>query len=174
VPPGIEIRRAGPEDGQQLAAMSDVIWRTQVQSPVRGVMLPETVAETEEGWAGLVNEAETAIWLALQAGQVVSMQGYWPAEQAADNPLVPANCIELSVAGTRAEARGQGIGLLLTRYGLAQARAAGYDFCETDWRSTNLLSSRFWPRRGFRPTAVPSTSTPSAATIIRCIPTAVS
>ena len=22
----------------------------------------------------------------------------------------------------------------------------------TDWRSTNLLASRFWPQRGFRPT----------------------
>ena len=49
------------------------------------------------------------------------------------------------------EARGQGIGTLLTRHGLAHARAAGYHFCETDWRSTNLLASRFWPHQGFQP-----------------------
>ncbi len=36
---------------------------------------------------------------------------------------------------------------------VAQAHAAGYRFCETDWRGTNLLASRFWPRRGFFPAA---------------------
>jgi ribosomal protein S18 acetylase RimI-like enzyme len=47
----------------------------------------------------------------------------------------------------------KGIGTLLTRTGLAQARASGYRFCETDWRSTNLVSSRFWLKQGFRPVA---------------------
>ena len=27
-----------------------------------------------------------------------------------------------------------------------------FETVELDWRSTNLLASRFWPRRGFRPT----------------------
>ena len=52
------------------------------------------------------------------------------------------------MAGTRAGARGKGIGTLLTQYGLAQTRAAGNGYCETDWRSANLLASRFW-RDGF-------------------------
>ena len=37
-------------------------------------------------------------------------------------------------------------------HALACAREAGYEACGTDWRATNLLASRFWPRRGFRPT----------------------
>ena len=28
----------------------------------------------------------------------------------------------------------------------------GFRSMTVDWRSVNLLSSRFWPRRGFRPT----------------------
>jgi hypothetical protein len=36
---------------------------------------------------------------------------------------------------------------------LAQAARAGFRYCETDWRSANLLASRFWPRQGFRPVA---------------------
>ena len=29
-------------------------------------------------------------------------------------------------------------------------QAEGYETMVTDWRVTNLLASRFWPRRGFR------------------------
>jgi ribosomal protein S18 acetylase RimI-like enzyme len=152
-PPEIEIRRAGAGDRPHLAEMSDVIWKTQVQAPVWGVMMPKTVGENVEGWSELVDRADVTVWLALADGKVVGVQGYWPAEQADDNLLVPEECAHMSVAGTREEARGRGIGTLLTNHGLAQARLAGYRFCETDWRSTNLLASRFWPRRGFRPVA---------------------
>ena len=57
----------------------------------------------------------------------------------------------VSSIGTREEARGRGIGRALTRHGLAHARAEGYAGCLTDWHVPNLLSSRFWPPRGFRP-----------------------
>jgi ribosomal protein S18 acetylase RimI-like enzyme len=93
------------------------------------------------------------VWLALRQGQAVGCQGYFPAEPADDDMLIPEQCTRLTVAGTREWARGRGIGQALTRHGLAHARASGYRYCETDWRSTNLLSSRFWPRQGFRPVA---------------------
>ena len=153
IPPGVEIRKAGPADRQHLAEMSDVIWKTQVKAPVWAAMIPEAVGETEAGWAGLVDEADVTVWLASMAGKVAGVQGYWPAEPAGDYLMVPENCVHMSAAGTRVEARGQGIGTLLTKYGLAQASVRGHRFCETDWRSTNLLASRFWPRRGFRPVA---------------------
>lgn len=151
VPPGLEVWQAGPTDRHHLAAMSDVIWKTQVKAPVWGVMMPEGQQEQATGWAELVDEPDVTVWLALQAGQVVGCQGYWPAEQGADNLLIPESCMHLSVAGTQEAARGQGIGTLLTRYGFAHARMAGYRFCEADWRSTNLLAARFWPRQGFQP-----------------------
>ena len=68
-----------------------------------------------------------------------------------DNLHIPGKCTELAIAGTREGERGKGIGTMLTQHGLFQARSAGYHYCEADWRSTNLLSSRFWPRQGFRP-----------------------
>ncbi|MGH3050167.1 MAG: GNAT family N-acetyltransferase, partial [Gaiellaceae bacterium] len=52
---------------------------------------------------------------------------------------------------TLADVRGRGVGLALTQHVLAWAQAQGYRSITTDWRSVNLLSSRFWPRRGFRP-----------------------
>ena len=57
----------------------------------------------------------------------------------------------LGFAATLPEARGSGIGVALTQAGLAWAAEEGYPAMLTDWRVTNLLSSRFWPRRGFRP-----------------------
>lgn len=151
--PGLEIRRAGPDDRQTLGDFSDIIWRHQVQAPVWGIMLPEMVAEQRTGWAELADDANVTVWLAFLDGEPVACQCYWPAESADDDLLTPDGCCELSVAGTRPHVRGRGVGTALTRHNLAHARAAGYHTCITDWRSTNLLAARFWPRQGFRPVA---------------------
>lgn len=151
--PGLEIRRAGPQDRQTLGDFSDIIWRHQVQAPVWGIMLPEVVAEQRNGWAELVDDANVTVWLALLDGEPVGCQCYWPAEPGDDDLLTPEGCCELSVAGTRPHLRGRGVGRALTRHGLAHAREAGYRLCLADWRSTNLLAARFWPRQGFRPVA---------------------
>lgn len=151
--PGLEIRRAGPEDRQTLGDFSDIIWRHQVQAPVWGIMLPENVAGQRTGWAELVDDPDIVVWLAFLDGEPVGCQCYWPAETADDDLLTPDGCCELSVAGTRPHARGRGVGAALTRRGLRHAREAGYRFSLADWRSTNLLAARFWPRQGFRPMA---------------------
>jgi len=57
----------------------------------------------------------------------------------------------LGFASTLPEIRGSGIGVALTDASLAAAAEEGYAAMVTDWRVTNLLASRFWPRRGFRP-----------------------
>jgi len=48
--------------------------------------------------------------------------------------------------------RGGGVGQALTRHGLLWAKEQGHHYCVIDWRTTNLLSSRFWVRMGFVPT----------------------
>jgi GNAT superfamily N-acetyltransferase len=58
----------------------------------------------------------------------------------------------LAWAVTRPDVRGSGAGLALTEGAFAWAHERGYETMVTDWRVTNLLSSRFWPARGFRPT----------------------
>jgi GNAT superfamily N-acetyltransferase len=58
-------------------------------------------------------------------------------------------CI-LGYAATIPEVRGAGAGLALTEGVFAWARENGYTTIVVDWRVPNLLSSRFWPSRGFR------------------------
>jgi GNAT superfamily N-acetyltransferase len=50
------------------------------------------------------------------------------------------------------EARGRGVGLALSDHACRWAAEAGYGSLTIDWRVANLLASRFWPSRGFRPT----------------------
>jgi GNAT superfamily N-acetyltransferase len=64
---------------------------------------------------------------------------------------VPARNIDLAHVATLDDVRGSGVGLALTAHVLAWAHEQGYRSMTTDWRAVNLLSSRFWPRRGFRP-----------------------
>ncbi len=153
VPENIRIRQVRSDDQAHLAAMSDIIWRTQVQAPVWAAMMPETVGELSEGWAGLAKDEESIAWLAMRGEEPLGVQVYWPAEATDENMLIAERSIHLGVAGTRAPFRGQGIATALTSRGLRHAADAGFTTCETDWRSTNLFSSRFWPRRGFRPAA---------------------
>jgi ribosomal protein S18 acetylase RimI-like enzyme len=53
-------------------------------------------------------------------------------------------------AASLPDVRGSGAGVALTEAAFAWAHEQGYASVVTDWRETNLLSSRFWPARGFR------------------------
>ena len=150
-PEGVTLRRATSEDAAALSEMATLIARHQTGPPVWVPTPPEYLPELREGYAELVDDPDATVWLALRDDQVIGFQAYFSAKPADDDPLTPEACIELKVAGTREEERGKGIGRILTQRGLADARAEGYAYCLTDWVATNLLSSRFWPRQGFRP-----------------------
>jgi GNAT superfamily N-acetyltransferase len=151
VPPGITLHQAGPGDEPHLAKMANIIWSTQVKAPTWAVMMPETIAGRPAAWAELATDDEVTVWLAMRGDEPLAVQGYWAAETDEGNVMVADGYAHMSAAGTREEARGQGLSTLLSEHVLHEARAAGYRYVETDWRSANLLASRFWPRRGYRP-----------------------
>ncbi len=151
---GLTIRQAGAGDREILESFSDTIWRYQVLAPVWGIHLPETQDERRKSYGDMAEDKEAVVYVAFVKGEPAGMQAYFPPE--ADDPLDMLNHrdgLELCVAGTRDQFRGRGIGTALTQYGFYAAREAGCRYVLTDWRSTNLLSSRFWPRRGFKPVA---------------------
>jgi ribosomal protein S18 acetylase RimI-like enzyme len=67
-------------------------------------------------------------------------------------PARPEHTSFIPFAVTDPRVRGSGTGLAMTQAAFAWARARGYDAIVVDWRVTNLLASRFWTARGFRPT----------------------
>jgi len=164
VDPALEIRRAELADLEVSLELDDIIARHQSRAPVYA---PAYFEEYAPFWFGnkeairqesleILQDEQARVWLALRNGRIVGYQLYVPASPGivkVDNLMVPEQCCFLATAATREEEQGRGVGRALTAHGLAAAHGDGYTHCITDWRVTNLLSSRFWPRQGFRPVA---------------------
>jgi GNAT superfamily N-acetyltransferase len=151
--PRIEMRKSEPGDRDALCDLSDIIWRQQIKAPTWAIMPPENVADTREGWAELVDDATVAVYLAFYEGKAVACQAYFPAESEDDNLLIPDHCARFTVAGSREVVRGKGVQWALMHHALGWLKENGYQYCETDWRSANLLARRTWPRHGYKPVA---------------------
>jgi hypothetical protein len=149
--PSIEIRQAGPGDLERLLETAELIAEHQADSPVFGMNLPEATAERPEGYAELLNDPTGRVYIALRGGRVLGHAAFLPEEPSDADLTIPEGACYLAVASTRVEERGKGIIRALTTLGLRDAWQQGRRYCVTDWRATNLLSSRVWPKLGFRP-----------------------
>jgi GNAT superfamily N-acetyltransferase len=147
--PELEIRRIGPEDADLVAPLYDLIAVHQVQPPAYAVTLPERFAAYPADYAEVFAEATEHYWAAIDGGRAVGLAGFYETTPA---PMIPDGAWELGVAMTLPEARGRGVQRVLLRAGFEAAREAGARHSVTDWRTANLLSSRTWPRLGYRPT----------------------
>lgn len=153
--PTLVIRRAGPADLDASVALDDAIEIQHSRAPTYAPIWPYDKEEARQEALTSLNNPEEKLWLAFRNGQMVSSQFYIPitTRPHIGELTIPEHCSYLAFAATREEDRGQGIGRILTTHGLAAEHATGFTQCITDWRATNLLSSRFWPRQGFRPVA---------------------
>jgi GNAT superfamily N-acetyltransferase len=154
VPADLEIRRAGPDDVDSVITISVVLPEHQGRSPVFGGQPIPTDQEIRDEFAEELSDPEVVTFLAELGGRPVGALSMVPAEQSSMHSGLarPERAALLSFAATLPESRGSGAGLALTSAGLGWARENGYPVVLTDWRETNLLSSRFWPARGFRRT----------------------
>jgi GNAT superfamily N-acetyltransferase len=148
------VRQATTEDIDALVEIGPLLSRHQSQSPVFSSVPEQTPEDVRadvlddfslDGVANLVYEAD---------GRIVGDFFVCPLEQSnAHSGLArPPGAAFLGFAITYPETRGTGAGVALTDACFAWARERGYETMVTDWRETNLLASRFWPRRGFRKT----------------------
>ena len=146
------VREATEDDVEALVEIGPLLSRHQRQAPVFS-SVPEQTAEdvradvlddfSLDGVANLVYDLE---------GRIVGDFFVCPLElsNAHAGLARPPGAAFIGFAITHPEARGAGVGVALTDASFAWARAHGYETMVTDWRATNLLASRFWPRRGFR------------------------
>jgi GNAT superfamily N-acetyltransferase len=143
-PEGFTVRRAGPEDIDAAMALAFTIFDHQAEGPTWAGAPAPTDDEARGSYAEYLADPGVTYFLAEREGEPL---GHLALEHESDSTVY------LAIAATVPEARGLGVGKTLTEIGLAWAREAGYSICVTDWRAANLLSARFWPNRGFRPTA---------------------
>jgi GNAT superfamily N-acetyltransferase len=151
-PPGV--REATEDDIEAMVEIGPHLSRHQGGSPVFSSVSEQTADEVRadvlddfatEGVVNLVYEI---------GGRIVGNFFVCPIELSSAHAGLarPPGAAFLGFAIVHPDARGAGAGLALTDASFAWAREHGYETMATDWRETNLLSSRFWPRRGFRTT----------------------
>ncbi len=152
-PEGVAVRRAGIDDVEAAVAMDIVLPEYQERSPVFSRGPRPTGEELRADWAEGLADETSACFLAEENGGPVGSLFVAPVEQSGMHSGLarPARACILGYAATVPEARGTGVGVALTNACFTWAKEQGYATIVTDWRVTNLLSSRFWPKRGFRP-----------------------
>jgi ribosomal protein S18 acetylase RimI-like enzyme len=143
-PHGFTVREAGPADIERVLDIVGTISRHQAGAPVWVGLPISTREDMREGWEELLAEDGAVVLLAEREGEALGYIATYPADE--------PGLAHLPVAGTRTDARGGGIGVALVAHALHRAHRDGFSSIELDWRATNLLASRFWPKRGFVPT----------------------
>jgi GNAT superfamily N-acetyltransferase len=144
------IRPGTPDDLRMVARFDEILWSHQARSPSFSGLDVPPLDEFEREWSDTWDDPDTfPHFVAEVDGRVVGHALLYRRPQG--DLRVPPDNIDLAHAATVEEVRGTGIGLALTAHVLRFAHDHGFRSMTTDWRSVNLLSSRFWPRRGFRP-----------------------
>ena len=150
---GIHVRPPERGDIPLLAQLGLSLAEHQADSPVFSMIelptLEAEIAEWEEGF----DDPAYPTFVAEMAGTVIGAAIGCSIEVSSEHRGIvrPPNAGFLGFAAVLPEARGLGAGRVLGEAVLGWARDAGYATVVTDWRETNLLSSRAWPRLGFRP-----------------------
>jgi GNAT superfamily N-acetyltransferase len=153
-PDGIALRRPTRDDIDVLVRAELSLGEHQLLSPVFSGARLSTVEETRAEWDEDFDDPKYTTFVAEQDGTVLGSAVGCAIELSSIHRSValPAGAGFLGFAAVLPEHRGLGAGRLLGEAVLHWAHEAGYPAVATDWRMTNLLSSRTWPRLGFRPT----------------------
>jgi GNAT superfamily N-acetyltransferase len=149
-----EVRKAEPRDVDALVELEPVLPAVQERAPTFAFRLaPDDPDEVRADIEQEVANPAVGLFVAEAEDRVVGSFLMCPVEMSSIVGLCrpPGGCY-LAWAATLPSVRGSGVGLALMQAADAWAHEAGYSVMTIDWRVANLLASRFWLRRGFRPT----------------------
>ncbi len=146
---GGTIRPATPDDMESVNDLDESLYTHQAATPSFSEFVAPPREQLRSEAAELWDGSETYVpFVAERDGRVVSLLLLY--RRPVGDLRVPENNIDLAFAASRDDVRGTGAGLALTAHAMNWAHDQGFRSMTVDWRSVNLLSSRFWPRRGFR------------------------
>ncbi len=150
-PPNVSMRRARRSDLPVLAELEMELPRHLSLSPVFSGGPVPSYEECLAGWEEDFDSPVYATFVAEFEGVVIGSGIGCALEVSGSHaPLTrPDHAGFLAFAAVAPHARGLGAGRALGEAVIAWTAEAGYDCVATDWRVTNLLSSRTWPRLGF-------------------------
>ena len=151
---GLVVRRARRDDIDALARLDIVLPEHQNLSPVFSRLPLPDLHETRAEYEADFDDPRFTTFVVERDGEVIGSAIACPIEvsSAHKSLALPPGAGFLGFAAVFPEHRGGGAGRLLGEAVFAWARETGREWVVTDWRMTNLLASRAWPRLGFRPT----------------------
>ena len=152
-PERVTVRPAERTDVPVLAELALELPRHQGLSPTFSAGATETLEEALADWEESFDEEGMYYVVAEVGGRVVGCAGGCPLEKSGAHTALsrPERAGFLGFAVVLPEARGLGAGRALGEAVLAWTADQAFSCAVVDWRATNLLSSRTWPRLGFRP-----------------------
>jgi GNAT superfamily N-acetyltransferase len=145
---GVAIRHGTPDDYAEAARLELAMSASMHPAPSFSDIPLQTHEEVLAEWQE-EDGRKYELFVAERGGRIV---GHILLYRRPSDLRVPEKSIDLAQASTEPKARGSGVGRALTTHVLRWAHEHGYPVMTTDWRMTNLLASRFWPKRGFRTT----------------------
>jgi GNAT superfamily N-acetyltransferase len=153
LPNGLEIREPRPDEIEQLVDLDLVLPDHQQLAPVFSGLAGPTREESRQEWEEAFAGPEgLKILIGALNGRPVACWALVDAKLSGENRglIRPDHACHIGSAATTPKSRGSGVGVALTEAAFAWAADEGYPVIIADWRMTNLLASRFWPKRGFR------------------------
>lgn len=139
----LEIRRAEAADHETVDLLLRALERHIAAAPV---FWPHQLGSSLE-WLG---NPLNAMFLALQAGEVLGGLGIGPANQEACTIIRDEGTASIVSAYTLEDRRGSGVAAALLESALGWAKEQGYACCAVDFEAMNFLARRFW-LKWFRP-----------------------
>ena len=142
------IRLGGEDDLELVVALDRLLPEHQALAPTFAGVEPPSEEEARADWEQTLGELAVALFVAEEGAERV---GCLLLTNVARDFVDRRHNVDLSFAVTVARLRSRGVGRALAAHALTWAHERGYRTMTADWRVPNLLSSRFWDRRGFRP-----------------------
>lgn len=151
VPSKIVVRTARRDDLAALARLEIELPRHQSLAPVFSASTTPSYAQSLAEWEEDFDDPAYAKFVAEQDGVVIGSAIGCSLELSSGHQSLgrPDNAGLLAFVAVFPHARGLGAGRALGEAVIAWTAEAGHSCVVTDWRVTNLLSSRTWPRLGF-------------------------
>lgn len=150
----MSVRRARADNIDEFVLLGVVLPEHLAQSPVFSAGPLSNSAEARREWTELLDDDNFALFVAERDALFLGAAVGCPVEKSGLHAGVarPDAAAFLGFAAVLPRARGLGAGRALGEAVLAWAAAEGFCSVVTDWRATNLLSARTWPRLGFHET----------------------
>jgi ribosomal protein S18 acetylase RimI-like enzyme len=149
LPPGYSLRRGDLDDLEIAVALDDELDNVQRVGPSFSLGVDHT--SKRDDLQETLEDPEVHHY-------IVEFEGH-AAAQCITFPLPPRRgsydrTLHVSAVTVDAEHRQLGVGTAMVDAALRDARSAGFDYVETNWRVTNRRARNFWLDYGFEPTYV--------------------